>query len=480
MATQPTKSIVAGRGGGKTVNIGDHLVKFVKEMPHSKGFLLLKTFGQAYTKSLPEILDRVEAYGYKEHKSNAEPGHYIVTKTPPPFFDQPYKVPRKYENTISFWNGTMMDILSFDRPDLSRGGSYDWGIIDEAALIDHETFSMTVRPLLRGNVKQWSHPLRFSLIIYTSRAWKASGKWVETTMKRLAAEDPKNYFYIEFSAEDNMAVLGKDYFKRMKSELSPIKYSVEILNEAITKVPDGFYNNLDEEIHAYDPEFNYEYQSDEKNPWTISEKDLYPSLPLDVSLDFNAKFTSATVWQDLRSKDINELRCLRNFYVKYDLAKNLIGLICDHYKDHPTKEVNIYGGADGHHAKDAISEYTYYQIVANEFRERGWSPNVLAEYGYSDVSHKLKYDIMNSVLNEVDAEIPRIRINNLYANETIISMMQTQAKGDFKKDKKSELDDNLKQEYATHLSDTVDNYVIPKVKQKHMQSGAGMPTMWTM
>lgn len=474
-ARQKTKAAVAGRGGGKTNNIGDHIRMYVDEMPRSKGFLLLKNFGMAYTKSLPEILDRLSSYDFKEHKDNQSPGHYVVCKTPPSWYEKPYKVPRKYNNTVTFYNGTMMDILSFDRPDSVRGGSYDWGIVDEAALINYDMYTITVRPLLRGNTKQWTHPLRFSLIIYTSRAWKKSGKWVEETMKRLAAEDPDNYFYTEFSAMDNMDVLGEEYFERMKKEFNPIKYAVEILNQPIASLPDGYYEYLDEETHAYDPEYQYDYDEVAEHHQIISEKDVHTDVSLDVSLDFNAAFTSATIWQDLREKEINELRCVHNFFVKHTSVVHLVNKICDHYRNHPTQIINIYGGGDGHHRREVISEYTYFEIVANQFRARGWQPNILAQYKYSDMGHKIKYEIMSAVMMENDPELPVMRINSETAKETIISMMNTQILGDYKKDKSAEKDDTIQQEFAPHLSDTVDNYVIPKVKMKALRTATDLP-----
>jgi hypothetical protein len=460
-AAQKTKTGIWGRGTGKTTIIADHIVDFIHQMPRSKGALLMKTFGQAYTKALPEIFDRQAEYGFQEHMSMAEPGHFVVCKTPPKWWGKPFKQPRKYDNTITYINGTMFDLLSFDRPDLSRGGSYDWLIVDEAALINYDQFKKTVRPLLRGNTRKWNHPKRFTLIIFTSRAWKPSGKWTETIMKQLAAEHPDMYFYSEASAEENLEVLGADYFDRMKLEMDPLTYSVEILNKPISKLPNAFYEFLDEDKHTYEPEYTYNYEDDS---WQISEEnDVRSDLPLEPSFDFNAKFTSATIWQDLRPAD-NKLRMLRNFYVKYTNIEVLIDNICDHYTNHPTKIVNIYGGKDGLSKFKLHNDLTIYDRIMQKFHSRGWHAILCVDVSLADVAHKLKYLVINNVLRGTNPELPTVEINAQSGKETFISMLNSPIRGDFEKDKSSESDNNVDQEFATHLSDTFDNYVYPKTR----------------
>ncbi len=473
-APQKTKVGVIGRGGGKTTLFGDILYEHFHQMPGSKGFLLLKTFGQAYTKSLPEVFDRLSKYGMKEHVGNTDPGHYTVCVKPPKWWGKPFKKPKKYDNSVTWINGMMMDILSFDRPDLNRGGSYDWGLVDEAALIKYEEYTKTIRPLLRGNIKDWDHPRRFSMYIFTSRAWKSSGKWTETKMKQLAAEHPDKYFYTEASAAENIEVLGQEYFERIKLELDPITYSVEIENKPISKLPNAYYQDLDDERHLYDPEYDYEYQ--DSGSWKITgEKDVNQKLPLEPSFDFNAAFSSATIWQDHRvapttdsdekfeTQILNELRCVKNFFVRFGSVEDLVHQICDHYEDHPTKEVNIFGGKDGLSKFKLYNDLTLYQRIESTFQQRGWKTTLCVDISLADVAHKQKHLVLNNVLREINPELPKVRINEQNSKETFISMLGAPVKGDFQKDKSSEKDEDLDQAEATHLSDTFDNYVYPKV-----------------
>lgn len=504
-AKQRTRVWVGGRGSGKTRVIAHQLKLMVcgsgslgfKPMTFqwqgrwygAKIFLLGSTYEQILTKFWPEIQDGLEQHGLREHLSPTEPGHFVVCKKPPSWYATPRKKPKKYDNVITFWNGFTIELMSFDRDDNRRGGSYDAGIMDEAALIDFDKYSKSIGSLVRGNIREWSHPLRFSKFLFTSRAWKQKGKWVETKMKKLAADFPDDYFYIESSAEDNREVLGDDYFKEKQREFSPLVYAIEILNKPVEKIPDGFYEFLDEELHLYQLEDESQYDDHSGTVSFKPNRDLNASLPLDISFDFNASFTSATVWQEqLPGKNdgktgldpsIWELRCLKNFFVKYTLVDKLVENLCDHYAKHPTKIVNIYGGADGHTKYAAMSEYTYYQIIQNKLVARGWKAFIKADVRYSDPQHKLKHLTLNACLRENDATLPVIRINENDGKEAFISMSQAPIKGDYKKDKKSETEKKedgtfvIEQQYATHLSDTVDNYVFPKAEKPATRTGIG-------
>jgi hypothetical protein len=491
---------VGGRGSGKTRVIA-HLIKIMvcgsrmlklKPMTFvvngqqygAKIFLLGSTYEQIMTKFWPEIQDGLEQHGMKEYLSVLSPGHFVVCKKPPEWFSRPKKKPKRYDNVITFFNGFTIELMSFDRDNNRRGGSYDGMIMDEAALVDFDKYAKSIGSLVRGNVHDWSHPWRFFKFMFTSRAWLQRGKWVEQKMKQLAVDHPE-YFYIESSAEDNRPVLGDKYFEDKQKEFSPLVYAIEIMNKAVEKIPDGFYEFLDEEIHIYEPQNDIDYQ-DQK--WiSKGEKDLNAALDIDVSFDFNAAFSSATIWQEHKpgsndertgcDPDQWELRLLRNFYVKYELVDVLVEKICRHYMNHPNKVVNVYGGADGHSKWAAMTEYTYYQRISTKFMEFGWSAFIKADVKYSDPEHKMKHTTINACLRENDPALPVIRMNQDSAKESFISMSQAPVKGDYKKDKKSETqktDDGsfvTEQQYATHLSDTVDNYIYPKAKKAASGSG---------
>lgn len=466
-APQKIKTFQIGRGGGKTTVEGDEKFEDVRILPKCRSFLLCKTFKQGYDNFVPEILDRLRKYGFKEHISSKDPGHYVVCKKPPEWWDLPFRKVQSYENVISFFNGHTFHILSFDRPDLARGGSYQVGTLDEALLFDYNVLIKTVLPLLRGNKNKIKSPRAGSLRIYSSMPWLQKGKWVVNTMRRLAAEQPKKYFFLQGSARDNIEVLGEDYFDTMKGMMDPITYAVEIDNQEINKLPNSFYAYLGEQ-HLYSPDYDYEYSDQEE--WKIKPKDIDPELPIEPSFDFNAEFTSCSIWQDFGS----ELRASRIYWIKYDLIEVLVDNVCTAFSNHKNKTAYIYGGKDGHSRRSLTSIYTLFQLIVNRFEFNGWLAFVMVDTSQVDGEFQLRHTIVNNVLRGDDPSLPQITINEEHAKLLYQSMSQAPVKDDFKKNKSSEKDKDLAQEYATHLSDTFDNYIIPKCSNKVTRSADGL------
>ena len=72
--------------------------------------------------------------------------------------------------------------------------------------------------------------------------------------------------------------------------------------------------------------------------------------------------------------------------------------------------------------------------------------------------HIAKQELMNEALMERKGSF-KLRISQRYAYSVYISMQYAPIKDDYKKDKISE-SKNVSQEFATHLSDTIDYYVM--------------------
>lgn len=500
---QKIRTWIGGRGSGKTrviaylirimftgltINLGFKRIVY-KPFARRRIFFMAPTIDQLKTKIWPEVQDALLEHGIKEHVDMNEPGHFVVGKVPPKHFAQPFKTPKKYDNIVTFINGLSIDLLGFHLNNNKRGGSYDAGILDEALEIDGVQFNKSIRPLTRGNQHSFKHPLKESLFILSSQPWKSKAKWLVTKMKRLAIEFVKDYFYIESSALDNKDVLGELYFENLRRELSPIEYSVEVENNPVTRVPNCYYPYLDDDRHSYTPKVDYKEVGTGK--YEISqEHDVNPTIELDCSFDFNAAFTSCTMWQEFLpgkndgqtglARNQWELRCLRSFFVKETLVDDLVDKVARYYRDRKNKVINIYGGADGNHKKKALTERTYYERIRDKFIEHGWACNNRIDMRWADTAHKTKHENLNSVLKENDGRLPVVRINDQAASDVLISMGQSPIKGDFKKDKSSESDENLDQQFATHLGDTVDNYVMTKVKNpiQYSTGGGDLPTPW--
>ncbi len=467
-ASQKIRVWVGGRGSGKTRVIAYNIKLMVtgskslglEPMSRCRIAFLAPTIDQLKTKVWPEIADGLAAHGLREHEGRGSIGHYVMGVKPPSWFRKPRKPPKKFDNIVTFYTGFSIDLLGFHLNNNKRGGSYNALFLDEALEVDGEQFDRSIQPLVRGNQHEINHPLHESMFIFTSRPWKAKARWVDTKMKKLAQEYAQDYFYIESSALDNRAVLGDNYFKRLQRTLSPITYAVEVENRSIMRIPNCFYEFLDEDKHGYLA--------------PAKENDVNTGLEMDFSFDFNAKFTSATVWQEFESgnndgvtglsPDDWELRCSGSFFVKNSIIDELIEAICTHHISHPRKVANIYGGADAHRKHTSLTDYTYFKRIKQVFESHGWVCYDMIDYHFADIAHKKKHLTCNLVLKESSSQMPKVRINSSTAKDVLISMGQTPIKGDFKKDKSSELDENLEQQFATHFSDTFDNYIVPKTK----------------
>lgn len=291
----PVKVFIGGRGSGKSTVLGDEMYECVFTMPRSRGFLASDTDTRIRNFSLPSIIERLESLGEIQGED------FVVGKRPPKHFERPYNPPQKYENVISFSNGTCCDIISMYGKNSGRGGNYQWGFFDEAALIDKETHDKALMGAMRGlrhkvakievdgpeevpygEVKEiggrWIWEIafkdnpRYRMRAYvTTMPWNRSGQWL------LNFEEDPRAFYIESTAWDNVAILGEEYIQDMKATLPALVYAVEVENVRPKQIPNGFYSDFNDDIH------------------TIPNSMYAPTMPLEISFDFNAGFNSMIV-----------------------------------------------------------------------------------------------------------------------------------------------------------------------------------------
>jgi hypothetical protein len=187
--------------------------------------------------------------------------------------------------------------------------------------------------------------------------------------------------------------------------------------------------------------------------------DYNPELPLEISFDFNAAFNSCIIGQEIhKGKDI-EARIINNLFVKNKVIKYLVDQVILYYKGHKNV-VMIWGDRNGNN-RQADSELTFYEQIEKQLKEAKFVTRLMVK-DRLDPYHALKHTVINTLLAETDRKLPRIRINQNKCKATILSIQAAPITGDFKKDKKSEVNPNIPQEKATHLSDAFDNWIYPK------------------
>lgn len=459
---------IAGRGSGKTAFGGLMAYLFMYYLPRSKGFICGLTYKQILNNFLPPMIELWERMGLIEDV------HFVIGKTPPKEWKRPYNRPKKYDNVITFFNGTCIVLISMDRKDLARGGSYDWGMFDEAVLINKDRHDKEIMPMMRGNEHRFTHHFHQRVIYLSSQSWLPSGNWVPNLRHQMdLKENPDGVHYVESTAADNAAVGGQKYIDRMRELLPMVVFDVEIMNKIVEQVPDCFYEEFSEN-NLYSNSYDYDY-GDRLFDFVAKDNDYDRSKILAFSFDFGGSACFATVHQDDGKAD----RTINCFYKKRDLttpqSSSLISLLVDElaatYKGH-SNLIEIWGDRNGNN-RQANSSRTYYEEIMQMFREKGFHPVLKVEPGLLDPAHLVRHYVANRLLSGLEKSVPKVLINQNNCKPLIISMQTAPVKLDFKKDKGSEDPrSGTPPEHATHFSDCWDNYYVKKYLGRFGSSGS--------
>ena len=267
-----TTVIVAGRRTGKTDSIAAPFVlRNMQRMAGSTGGIVVPTFKHGLTNTIPGLLAAWKRWGFIEGI------HYVVGRKPPKSFRQPIIDPKDYEHVISFYNGSVAVIISQDRPGSSNSLTLSWLLVDEAKFIDYAKLKDETLPA-NGGIKSHfgKHSFNHSIMILSDmpqtqkgswflhyrdkmdpeliktieatvyeiwrtkeriRALNASGKLVPPYLKgylrRLDRDLNKMrsvaVYYREYSSIENLQLLGENYIKQMKRDLTPLTFQTSIL-----------------------------------------------------------------------------------------------------------------------------------------------------------------------------------------------------------------------------------------------------------
>lgn len=463
------KMFLGGRGVGKTTSEGGEQYRCMVEMPRSRGFLSASTYGQILNNTLPGIERKWQEMGMVESED------YVVGIRPPKGFEKCLDEPRRYENVISWRNGRRILMMSMDRPDLARGGTFTDGAVDEAALTPYSAITKVMLPSLRMGLLEYSSPARGGMRFYTSIPWKPSGYWTLDFEEKMKAM-PEQYLFQEGTALDNIHVLGEEFIQNLEAELPWLEFQVEVMNRRIRKTQDAFYHKFDPDRHTYTARILYDENERGISLAGTSDVNYHSDELLDVSFDFSGWFNCATVWQERRGSKSWFEHCLHQFFLKDDQGKimELIDKICAHYTRHQFKLARLWGEPRGHDKRPDTVE-TMYQQIAARFRQNCWLCEVRATAGQAK-THKERATFINEMLAETNPRLPALRFNDATCKDAIIAMQVTETNAEGGKNKSREKDRAYPQQHAPHFTDTVDNYLT----QKHgfrTKSGGTRPAM---
>lgn len=468
MMYQAIKVLIAGRGFGKSFLNGLEVAKKVVDIPRSKGLFIGVTYTQILTNTLLPMKSAWEMMGYFEGI------HYVVGKKPPEHFLKPFQRPEKYENVITFWNGTTLVLGSMDRPQLLRGGSYDWVLTDESLLIKKDQYDQIVQFAIRATHPSLKgKPGHLQEIFTSSMPYGSLGSWLlEYELK--ARQAPEHYFYIEGTSWHNRRILGDETIKKWLRETSRIQYLVEVMNKRIRNFGATFYPSLTDR-HWYTDSYEYNFienlglhmkQYNKDSRW---DKDCDPDQPIHISHDWGA-FNCMVIGQE--RKDINQVHVINSMHVQHpqiidDLAKDF----STYYKHHKKRTIYQWGDKSGN-KREANAKRTYFDQFAQILRDDGWR---VIRCKVGDVQHLERHRFMNRLHQEQDPRLPVIRYNINNCKDLQIALESAPMK-DGKKDKSSENNPAVKPQHATHYTDAHDYWLYHFLIAREKQS-TGTPSV---
>ena len=493
--------IVAGRRTGKTDSIAAPFVlRNMQRMPGSTGGIVVPTFKHGLTNTLPGLFAAWKRWGYIQGV------HYVVGRKPPKSFAKAIIEPSDYEHVISFYNGSVAVIISQDRPGSSNSLTLSWLLIDEAKFIDYEKLKDETFPA-NGGIKSYfgKHSFNHSIMILSDMPQTQKGSWflhykekmdeelidtikatiyeiwkTKERVRRLKDEGKavpkylKRYlrtldtnlnkmrsvavYYKEYSSIENLQLLGENYIKQMKRDLTPKTFQTSILCQRIGIAKDGFYSSMREghKYNASDFEYldslGYDFAPEAMD--SRADKDINPLAPICIGMDYNANIN----WIVAGQPEGRRLNIIKSFYVKFERKiPALIEEFCNYYAHHQNKTVVYYYDTTALGANYAVNEQDFHWVVCHEFEKRGWQ--VEDVYLGNPMRHDEKYLLINQGFAGKQRLMPFFNRQN---NDDLILAIQTagvvRGRNGFRKDKGGEKLDETEENLLEHRTDGTDAF----------------------
>lgn len=496
-----TTVIVAGRRTGKTDSIAAPFVlRNMQRMPGSTGGIVVPTFKHGLTNTIPGLLAAWKRWGFIEGI------HYVVGRKPPKSFRQPIIDPKDYEHVISFYNGSVAVIISQDRPGSSNSLTLSWLLVDEAKFIDYAKLKDETLPA-NGGIKSHfgKHSFNHSIMILSDMPQTQKGSWflhyrdkmdpelirtIEATVYEIwrtkeriralnASGKPvppylKGYlrrldrdlnkmrsvavYYREYSSIENLQLLGENYIKQMKRDLTPLTFQTSILCQRIGIAKDGFYSSM-REGHKYDANDNQYldtlgYDYDFSTLDSRADRDVNPDAPICIGMDYNANINWIVAGQP-RDRRLN---VIKSFYVKFDRKiPALVDDFCRYYVTHRNKTVVYYYDATALGSNYAVNDQDFHYNVVKEFERHGW--RIESVYLGNPMHHDEKYLLINNAFAGKQRLMPFINRSN---NEDLILAIQSagvsNGRNGFRKDKSGEKLAESEEDLLEHRTDGTDAF----------------------
>ncbi len=496
-----TTVIVAGRRTGKTDSIAAPFVlRNMQRMPGSTGGIVVPTFKHGLTNTLPGLLAAWKRWGFINGV------HYVVGRRPPKSFAKPITEPHDYEHVISFYNGSVAIIISQDRPGSSNSLTLSWLLVDEAKFIDYDKLKDETLPA-NGGIKSHfgHHSFNHSVMILSDMPQTKRGSWflhyrekmdcdliaaieaavyeiwrIKDRIRKLrAADEPvpgylRNHlrrldralnqmrsvavYYKEYSSIENLQLLGENYIKQMKRDLTPLTFQTSILCQRIGIAKDGFYSSM-RERHKYNANDNeyldtLGYDADFSTLDCRADADVNPLAPICIGMDYNANIN----WIVAGQPSGKRLNVIKSFYVKFERKlPELVADFCAYYASHENKTVVFYYDSTALGGNYAVNEQDFRWVIIHEFERHGW--RVEDVYLGNPMRHDEKYLLINQGFAGKQRLMPFFNRQN---NDDLILAIQSagvsRGRLGFRKDKAGEKLAETEEDLLEHRTDGTDAF----------------------
>ena len=375
-----------GRGFGKGLVQAGRILTAAQQMEGSCGAAVCPSVKRGLTNIVPSWMVHWENWGLRRDR------HYIVGKKPWKAlgWKKPIFEPANWENTIAFYNGSIINLVSQDRSGTSNSLSLDYVVLDEAKLLDFEQLKDETFQANRGNQMYFGDCyMHHGLTITSDTAMTKKGSWyfryeeqmdqelvnlIERMLKHISdleeklAKHPertqyyevkirkrieqlnflrsKCLLYCKYSSITNLAVLGKEFIKRQKRDLPLLTFMTSIMCKRVGISLDGFYGGMRESVNLYTAPNNSVLQLEGLNNEggipndCRTDGDLEPDKPIIIAFDANNLINWMVCGQ---VGDDGKLRVIKSFFVKYDRKlEQLCEDFIAYYLQHRRHQVIFY------------------------------------------------------------------------------------------------------------------------------------------
>jgi hypothetical protein len=371
---------LAGQGSGKTHCAGAISAILVSNFPNAKGLIAANTYDQLNRSTMYRIREVwEETFKMSEWDEDKKIGCYVIGIQPPKHFNTENHNFDRYNNIISFDNGAVVYIGSFDNYKALDGMEIGWSILDETK----DTKEEAVKEVIVGRLRQkgmyvtsdgkltdqsnGNEPFN-PLYIFSSPAkvewineWFELDKFEAEINEKIFSETTyfrkkhKNKFVTISSSYLNRDNLPSNYLENQKANLNSSLQDMLIYGSPFSKSGGEFYKCFNRELHTADTKYD-------------------PALGLHVSFDFNVNpYVTCLVWQiHPRPGGGNKIVLIDEICLSspHNTTAAACAELCRRYKGHTRRTMTVYGDPSGKKADTRLEKgHNDFTIILGALRE---------------------------------------------------------------------------------------------------------------